>query len=261
VHLHRTTGRRPIDRYAEELPYLIPLPARAYDPSPVVYRVVDVEGLVAWRGHRYSVPWKYIGQTLPVRITETELVVYSRQVEEVARHRLLAEGHSGQQSVQPEHQPSRDSAERVEVLRQRYAQLGEAATAFLDGLLGSRRYGQDESRKVLALLGTYNQADLVRALVRAVRYRAFSLRAVERILAVMARPKSLWQTLADEARERLGQLHPDPPVPPRPTSDYQSLLENPDDGQTSEEQWPEAQPENELENQSGEDQPGDEAPA
>ena len=234
VHLHRTTGQRPIDRHAEERPYLIPLPARAFDPSPVVYRVVDAEGLVAWRGNRYSVPWRYIGQPLPLRITETELVVYSPQVEEVARHPLWPEGQSGQRSVQPQHQPSRDHAERLETLRARYAELGEVAARFLDGLLGARRYGKDEAQKVLALLGTYAQADLVRALERAARYRAFSLRAVERILAVTAKPKGLWALLADEARERLGQLHADPPVPPRPTADYQSLLEDPCDGPTRE---------------------------
>jgi transposase len=230
VHLHRTTGQRPIDRHAEERPYLIPLPTRAFDPSPVVYRVVDAEGLVAWRGNRYSVPWRYIGQTLPLRITETELVVYSPQVEEVARHPLWPEGQTGQRSVQPQHQPGRDHAERLEVLRARYAELGEVAARFLDGLLGARRYGKDEAQKVLALLGTYAQADLVRALERAARYRAFSLRAVERILAVTAQPKGLWALLADEARQRLGPLHADPPVPPRPTSDYQSLLEDPCDG-------------------------------
>lgn len=236
VHLHRTTNQRPIDRHAEELSYLIPLPTRAFDPSPVVYRVLDAEGFVAWRGNRYSVPWRYIGQTLPVRITETELVIYSPQVEELARHPLWPAGQSGQQSVQTEHQPRRDSAERLEVLRERYAQLGEAPTRFLDGLLGSRRCGKDEAQKVLAILGTYAQADLVRALERALRYRAFSLPAVERILAVIAKPKGLLEMLADEARERLGQLHPDPPVPPRPTSDYQSLLEEPSDGKVQEDE-------------------------
>jgi len=231
VHLHRTTNRRPIDRHAEELPYLVPLPARAFDPSPVVYRVVDAEGLVAWRGNRYSVPWRYIGQTLPVRITETEVIIYSPQVEEVARHPLLAAGQTGQQSVQAEHQPRRDGTERLETLRERFAQLSEVATRFLDGLLAARRNGKDEAQKVLALLGTYAQADLLRAVARAVRYRAFSLRAVERILAVTAQPKGLLETLADETRQRLAQLHPDPPVPPRPTSDYQSLLEEPSNGE------------------------------
>lgn len=250
VHVHRTTNQRPLDRHAEELPYLIPLPVRAFDPSPVVYRVVDAEGVVAWRSNRYSVPWRYIGQTLPVRITETEVIVYSPQVEEVARHPLFAAGISGQESVQAEHQPRRDGAERLEMLRERFAQLGEIATQFLDGLLTARRNGKDEAQKVLALLGTYAQVDLLRALARAVRYRAFSLRAVERILAVAAQPKGLLETLADETRERLAQLHPDPPVPPRPTSEYQSLLEEPADGQGPP---VEKQPPQE---QSGEDQPG-----
>jgi transposase len=255
VHLHRTTKQRPIDRHAEELPYLISLPARAFDPSPVVYRVVDAEGLVAWRGNRYSVPWRYIGQTLPVRIGENEVIVYSPQVEEVARHRLLAEGETGRQSVQGEHQPRRDSAERLEMLRERYGRLGEAAGRFLDGLLAARRNGKDEAQKVLALLGVYAQVDLLRALERAVRYRAFSLRAVERILAVTARPKGLLETLADEARERLAQLHPDPPVPPRPTSDYQSLLEDPSDGEAPPAEDPS------REDPPGESKPGGEAPA
>jgi hypothetical protein len=52
---------------------------------------------------------------------------------------------------------------------------------------------------------------------------------VERILAATARPKGLLETMADEARQRLNQLHPDPPVPPRPTAEYQSLLEEPRD--------------------------------
>ena len=210
-------------------PYLIPLPARAFDPSPIVYRVVDAEGLVAWRGNRYSVPWRYIGQTLPVRITETELVIYSPQVEEVARHRKFDDNQTGQQAIQEEHWPRRDGAERLEMLREGYARLGEAAVRFLEGLLSSRRYGKDEAQKVLALLGTYAQADLLRALARAAHYGAFSLRAVERILAATARPKGLFETLADEARPRLEQLHPDPPVPPRPTAEYQFLLEGPPD--------------------------------
>jgi len=255
VHVHRTTNERPIDRHAQERPYLIPLPARAFDPSPVVYRVVDREGFVAWRSNRYSVPWRYIGQTLPVRITETELLVYSPQVEEVARHPLWAVGTSGQASVQAEHQPRRDGSERQEMLRERFTQLGEVAARFLDGLLASRRYGKDEAQKVLALMGTYAQADLLRALTRALRYRAFSVRAVERILAVTARPKSLLETLADESRERLAQLHPDPPVRPRRTADYQSLLEKRADGQDPpvKEQPDEQQP---PEEPSGEEQLG-----
>jgi hypothetical protein len=66
----------------------ISLPVQAYDVSPVVYRTVNVEALVTYCQNGYSVPWRYIGSMLPVRITEKELIVYGRAVEEIARHAL-----------------------------------------------------------------------------------------------------------------------------------------------------------------------------
>ena len=226
VRVHRTTGKRPLDLHHEEQPQLIPLPAHAYDPCPVVYRVVDAEGFVAWRQNRYSVPWRYIGQMLPVRITESELLVYSPAIEEIARHRLLDEQSSGGCRQQPEHLPSRDNRQRHAQLQARFEELGPAATRFLDGLVSRRRYGKDEAHKVLALLGTYSREDLTRALERASRYGAFSVRAVERILAVTARPKPISASSADDLHEPPGPAFPKDAGDARPTSaDYQSGLD------------------------------------
>ena len=36
----------------------------------------------------YSAPWQRIGELLPVRITEKELIVYGPDVKEIARHEL-----------------------------------------------------------------------------------------------------------------------------------------------------------------------------
>jgi hypothetical protein len=76
---------------------------------------------------------------------------------------------------------------------------------------------------------------LLAALERAVRFRAFSLSAVERILAVQARPKTPLDALADEEHRHLRPLLTDRPVPPRPTGEYQSLFEQepPDHGDPS----------------------------
>ena len=41
VRVHSETGQRPVDRHAEELPYLLPLPAQPYDLAQVVYRHVS----------------------------------------------------------------------------------------------------------------------------------------------------------------------------------------------------------------------------
>lgn len=86
VHLHRETKRRPIDLYQEELPYLLPLPANPYDTAEVLYRIVNVEGYVPYRQNFYSVPWQRIGDLLPVRVTENELIVYGPDIIEIARH-------------------------------------------------------------------------------------------------------------------------------------------------------------------------------
>ena len=74
---------------------------------------------------------------------------------------------------------------------------------FLEGLLAAQRCGWDQAQKVLALSGTYRRDDLLAALERAVRYGAFSANAVERILAVQARPKIVLERMADEEPSQL----------------------------------------------------------
>jgi transposase len=225
VRIHGETKQRPIDRHAEERPQLIPLPAAPYDLAVVEYRVVNVEGYIIYRQNSYSVPWRYIGQALPVRITETELIVYGPHIEEMARHRLLPREQTGQRVEQKAHRPSADPRQQEALLHERFAELGPLAERFLAGLLAGQRYGKGQAFKVLALLGSYARADLLAALERAVRFGAYSLNAVERILAVQAQPKSVLDTLADQERGRLPPHLRDHPVLPRPTTDYQHLVE------------------------------------
>jgi hypothetical protein len=80
LRLHQETKRQPLDLYLEEKPHLLPLPAHPYDTAETVYRTVNCEGYVAYRQNFYSVPWQRIGQLLPLRITEQELIVYSPRV-------------------------------------------------------------------------------------------------------------------------------------------------------------------------------------
>lgn len=75
----------------------------------------------------------------------------------------------------------------------------------------------------------------MRALERAGRYRAFSWSAVERILAAQAKPRSAMEALTVEAREQLSELLRQLPLEPRPTSEYQALLEETTEGDESHE--------------------------
>jgi len=113
----------------------------------------------------------------------------------------------------------------VELLKERFTELGVEAVRFLEAIIQTRRCGKDEAYRVLGLLGTYGREDLVKALERACRYRAFSFSAVERILAAQARPRSDWEALQEEAREHLDDILREPSLSPRPTAEYQQLLE------------------------------------
>jgi transposase len=224
VRVHRQTKRRPIDLHAEELPHLIALPERPYEVAEVVYRTVDAEGMVSYAQNRYSAPWQYIGQVLPLRISEEAVTIYGPRLEVLARHLRFPPTERRQERRQAEHLPPRDLLRRREVLRERFAQLGPLAVRFLEGLLATQRCGWDQAQKVLGLLGVYRREDLLAALERAVRYGAFAAKSIERILAVQARPKTCWDRLAEEDAAHLKDLLADDPTPPRPTTDYQHLL-------------------------------------
>jgi transposase len=211
--------------YQEEKPHLLSLPARAYDTAQVFYRTVNPEGHVAYLQNFYSVPWQRIGELLPLRITEKELIVYGPDVKEIARHALYPSGINGEKRTLPEHSPGRDHHQKYELLKQRFAEFGPEGVLFLDELVRTRRRGKDEAARVLGLLATYHREDLARALQRAVRYRAFSWSAVERILAAQARPRSGWESLQAEAQGQLDEILRQSPVSTRSTAEYQALLE------------------------------------
>jgi hypothetical protein len=223
---HRETKQSPRDRHQLELPYLIPLPAQAYDTAEVVYRCVNGEGLIVYCQNYYSVPDRYLGLMLPVRVTEAEVIIYGPHVEEIARHPRWSREVAGQTSRLAEHAQKPDEARQTETLQQRYAELGEGAARFLAGLLRRRRYGKDEAQKILSLLEMYSRRDLLAALERAARYGAYSRSAIERILAVTATPKTSSDKLAEEEPRQLRLLLGEEPIRPRTGKEYGDLFRN-----------------------------------
>jgi hypothetical protein len=225
VRVHRETKRRPLDLWEEERPHLRPIPANRYDTAVVVYRVVDVEGYVAFRDNKYSVPWQLIGDLLAVRITEGELIVYGKDLSECARHPLLSRSEVGRQQTCKEHRPRGQEHLTREVLEERFGALGPACARFLERLVERRRYGKHEGSRILGLLALYRKKDLIAAIERAERYGAYCFSSVERILALAAEPRPVLETMAEENREQLGDLIEGERVEPRSTSEYQHLLQ------------------------------------
>src|SRR5262249_24190684 len=141
VRVHRQTQARPLDRHAEERPHLIPLPAHPFDTAEVVYRTVDAEGYVVYRQNFYAAPWRLIGQTIAVRVTDAEMTLYDPPLVAATSHPLFPKGATGQRRSCPDQEPPRDQKRRFEQLAERFAELGTVGTRFLEGLLADSRSG------------------------------------------------------------------------------------------------------------------------
>ena len=224
VRTHRETKRRPIDLFKKRSPIFSFCPPEltirpAFCTAPWTRTVTS-------RICRTSIPCRGSGSasSLPVRITEKELIVYGPDVKEIARHELYHSGTSGEKRSLPAHAPGRDHLQKRQLLERRFAEFGPDGARFFDQLLRARRNGKDEAARVLGLLSIYHREDLARALERACRYRAFSWSAVERILAAQAKPRSAMEALAMESRGQLDEILRQVPLVPRSTAEYQALL-------------------------------------
>jgi hypothetical protein len=96
-----TTGQPPWERWEEEKPYLVPLPASHFDCRMVDTRRVLREAMVSYRGNRYSAPAGLIGQHLTVKENFDGTIHFYADADEVAVHPLVAG--RGRRVIVPEH--------------------------------------------------------------------------------------------------------------------------------------------------------------
>ena len=226
VRPHGTLNERPIDRFVVEAPVLEPLPHRPYDTAEVGYRIVDVEGTVDWGGTPYSVPYAYLLDLVVVRVTEDEVFVYGHDLAEIARHERAPRGQT-EPVTDPAHRPAKRSRYDIDALVERMGQLGEVGVAFAAGVVQRQRYRGRHLAVVLGLQEQYSADDLLAALQRALRYRAFDANIVQRILDASARPRVLPDTQRQAAAEWLRAALPAPA--PRDMTHYADALRRGDD--------------------------------
>jgi transposase len=90
VHVHDTTGRRPLELFLEqEQAALKPLPAHPYDTAEVALRICRVDGFLEHETNLYSVPYEYVCDILTVKAMENEIMVYSPDLRVIAHHERL----------------------------------------------------------------------------------------------------------------------------------------------------------------------------
>ncbi len=134
LHVHRTTGKPPLELFEEE--DLQPLPAHPYDTAEVALRVCDAEGFVTFETNRYSVPSGYIADILSLKATEQEILIFSPEIDFIARHEREPAG-QGKKVENPDHFATKRVRYGLEPVREAFMALGEAAEEFSE-----RPYGK-----------------------------------------------------------------------------------------------------------------------
>ena len=96
TRIHGTTHQRPLDRFREEAPLLIPTPTQpSFRVESTWPRTVATDYLVSLDTNRYSVPFTLIGQTVDVTRRNGQILIHHRghlvatHPECTGRHQLL----------------------------------------------------------------------------------------------------------------------------------------------------------------------------
>jgi transposase len=222
--LKRMRHRTRLDLFSEEQPLLRPLPRHPYDTARVLYKICDIEGYVAWDGNWYSLPYDFVTEILPIRVTEDELFIYRPDLKCIARHPLLPRG-AQRRSIIDGHRPrNAEHGPGLDQLRQAFADIGEVAVEFLDALeQRQRRSAGYHARKILSLREAYHTSDLLAALAHANAYAAVEHSAVERILLAQARPRRLDEYVAEQTARKLQHAVAQSTTEPRDLAEYDAL--------------------------------------
>lgn len=101
LRISSAIGQPPRERWVEEKPYLLPLPASHFDCRTVETRRVLREAMVSYRGNRYSAPAHLVGQLLTVKEDFDRTLHFYADADEVAVHPMIAG--RGQRIVIPKH--------------------------------------------------------------------------------------------------------------------------------------------------------------
>jgi len=173
--------------FAEEQPFLIPLPAKPFELSTWKIATVQLNYHIACDKMNYSVPYEYIKHKVDVRLTQHMVEIFYKG-KRIASHKRLY-GHCGQYSTNVEHMPEKHrlytqwNAERFI----RWAgDIGPRTEQTVKAILASRKVEQQSYKTCIALLklaDAYSATRLEAACEKALCYHSYpSFRSIKTIL-------------------------------------------------------------------------------
>ncbi len=184
--IHGTTGKKPENIFLEiEKNKLAPLPSQDFVFSKSGSATVRTDCHIVHEGNFYSVPYTYIGMDVDVIEVNHLLKIYYAG-KEIALH-SLCENAKGEHVTDKSHYPSTKNVSQEELLssyREKMAQVGNGASAFLEAFKDTEMYQCHHYRSIsgiLALRKKYGDEAVDKACARACHYGNITYRAVKKI--------------------------------------------------------------------------------
>ncbi len=173
--------------FAEEKPFLLPLPNRPYELATWKVATVQYNYHICTDSQNYSCPYEYIKQKVDVRITKNVVEIFF-EGNRIASHPRL-HGRPGQYSTIEEHMPP-DHQKYINWNGERFIawaeKIGENTAVVVRFFLSSHKVEQQGYKSCMALLklaDKYSVQRLEAACVRALSYTTRpSLKSVQAIL-------------------------------------------------------------------------------
>lgn len=182
IRIHGRTRQRPVDLFLAEKSALTALPAHAYDCALIKTAMVNTQFRVRLDSNRYSVPGKYAGRKLLLKLYPERLCLYDGQAL-VAEH--LRSYERGLDIENPEHvKPvlERKRAANQQQILKGFLALSPQAVDYYRHLAERKLAWRTHLRKIMALAEVYGPDKVARAIDDALEYQAFSSEYIANIL-------------------------------------------------------------------------------
>jgi transposase len=188
---HRTTGKRPIDLYQQEMPYLQALADVHFDTSRFAYRIVNNESAIQWEGYYYMVPREYIHETCPVRASQSELTIYSPDFIKLKQYPIPAKGTMDKYIGRHKWEGSAPWPLKPKDIRERLCEMGPIMQQYVEDIKKHNpTHYLYHLKQILSLKAEYYPEDILLAVNRALRYKVYEASSIANFLTVNAQKKN-----------------------------------------------------------------------
>ena len=187
IRIHGRTRQRPEDLFLAEKPALKPLPVHPYDCALVRTALVNTQFRIRFESNRYSVPSKYVGCKLILKLYPERLCLYDDQTLVAEHMRSNEQGRDIELSEHAKPLLARKRRANEQLIFKRFLALSPRAEEYYRQLAERKVSWRTHLRKVIALAEIYGPERVARALDDAMEYHAYSSDYIANILEQRAR--------------------------------------------------------------------------